>query len=135
LILVSLVLGCSSTPKGIYEAYEGERLTSTSLSKIDITNARFGVIIDHKYYVDPKKYSKILLLPGQHHIEWKHEFFSTLIPRTDMLYGLLMKTDLILEAGHSYKLQADRATRRGDRMRIWIKDLVTGKIIARSEKQ
>jgi hypothetical protein len=123
------MFGCASTPKGTYRAYTGEELSDSSLALLDIGRTA-SIQIDGMYYIEGSEYSTVKLMPGSHRIEWTNLFGVSVMVDSRGIVAFDLKETIILQAGHLYKLRADRTYGHGYRVYMWIEDTNTGSLIA-----
>ena len=128
-LLVVIMFGCASVPKGSYRAYIGEDLPDSSLALLDIRRAG-SVQIDGMYYIEGSEYSMVKLLPGSHRIEWTNLFGISFMVDSRGIVAFDLKETITLQAGHIYKLRADRTHGHGYRVYMWIEDTNTGSVVA-----
>jgi hypothetical protein len=128
-LLVVLMFGCASAPKGTYRAYTGEELSDSSLALLDIGRAA-SIQIDGMYYIEGSEYSIVKLMPGSHRIEWTNLFGISVMVDSRGIVAFDLKETIILQAGHLYKLRADRTHGHGYRVYMWIEDTSTGSVVA-----
>ena len=133
-ILFSLLLGCATDyPKEVYRGYFGIEPSENELATLDL-GATSEAIIDDMYYVSRAKHNTIKLPAGAHKIQWACTFgVSVLVePAGYASFGIISKVHL--EAGHTYRLSADRTTGHGYRVFMWIEDMTTGEIVYGEKK-
>jgi hypothetical protein len=128
-LLAVFMFGCASIPKETYRAYTGEDLPDTSLALLDIGRAG-SVQIDGMYYIEGSEYSMVKLMPGSHRIEWTQLFGISVMVDPRGIVAFDLKETITLQAGHIYKLQADRTHGHGYRVYMWIEDTSTGSVVA-----
>ena len=128
-LLVVIMFGCASVPMGSYRAYTGEDLPDSSLALLDIGRAG-SVQIDGMYYIEGSEYSMVKLLPGSHRIEWTTLFGISVMVDPRGIVAFDLKETITLQAGHIYKLRADRTTGHGYRVYMWIEDMSNGSVVA-----
>jgi len=128
-LLVVLMFGCASAPMGTYRAYTGEELSDSSLALLDIGRAA-SIQIDGMYYIEGSEYSIVKLMPGSHRIEWTNLFGVSVMVDSRGIVAFDLKETIILQAGHLYKLRADRTHGHGYRVYMWIEDTNTGSVVA-----
>lgn len=134
LILFSILLGCTAdASKGVFRGYFGIEPPESRLAILDL-GAASEVIIDDMYYVSQAKHSTVKLLAGVHRIQWASTFGVSVMvePAGYASFGIISKVHL--EAGHTYRLSADRTTGHGYRVFMWIEDMTTGKIVHGEKK-
>jgi hypothetical protein len=127
-LLVVFMFGCASVPKGSYRAYTGEDSPDTSLALLEIGRAG-SVQIDGMYYIEGSEYSMVKLMPGSHRIEWTKLFGISVMVDPRGIVAFELKETIILQAGHIYKLRADRTHGHGYRVYMWIEDTSTGSVV------
>jgi len=132
-MLVVFMLGCASVPRAAYRGYTGAELPDSSLALLYMGNGG-SINIDGMYYVESSDYSIIKLLPGSHRLEWTSAFAVSVMVDPRMIVGVGRKETITLEAGHSYKLRADRTTGYGYRVYMWIEDTLTGNVVGGEKK-
>jgi hypothetical protein len=78
--------------------------------------AAYELIIDDRYYVSGRKYGAVRLPAGPHRVWWATWFGVSVMvePSGQAAFGSV--SDVSLEAGHSYRLCAERTTGHGYRV-------------------
>lgn len=130
--LVGLLSGCSTLPREIYHGYSGPYLPDASLAIVDLGTAQWVRIDDLR--VDRARYSAVKLRPGAYDIEFGRAFGVSFLVDPRMLVEQKQSATVTLEAGHTYRLQADRTYGRGYRVYFWIEDAGTGNVVYGSRK-
>lgn len=128
------LLGCSANPpKEAYRAIYRGALSESELAVVDL-GAAHKVIIDDQYFVSREKYGTVELPAGAHRIAWMTECASSVMvePQGFAAYGVV--SDVALEAGHAYRLSADRTHGTGYRIYHWIEDTTTGRVVFGEKK-
>ncbi|MGE5855539.1 MAG: hypothetical protein ACM34C_03160 [Syntrophaceae bacterium] len=129
LLLLSILSGCAAgSPKGVYRAYYGIEPPESELATLDL-GAAYELIIDDRYYVSGRKYGAVRLPAGPHRVWWATSFGVSVMvePSGQAAFGIV--SDVSLEAGHSYRLCADRTTGHGYRVYHWIEDRTAGRVV------
>ena len=129
LILFSILTGCAAGPsKEFYRGYFGIEPSENELATLDLGSA-YEAIIDDMYYISRGKYSAVKLVAGAHRIKWATSFGVSVMvePRGYAAFDIISNVNI--EAGHIYKLSADRTTGHGYKVYCWIEDMTTGKIV------
>jgi hypothetical protein len=129
LFLIWTVSGCGAgSPKGVYRAHYGVEPPESELATLDM-GAAYELIIDERYYVSGRKYGAVRLPAGPHRVWWATSFGVSVMvePSGHAAFGIV--SDVSLEAGHTYRLCADRTTGHGYRVYHWILDMTTGRIV------
>jgi hypothetical protein len=116
-----------------YRAYTGDELPHASLALLHMGDGR-SIKVDGMYYVESSDYSIVQLLPGPHRIEWTSYFGARTMTAPGMKDSTGRNEIVTLEAGHSYRLRADRMKEYGYRMHMYIEDTLTGDVVG-GEKQ
>jgi hypothetical protein len=134
LLLLLLFSGCAAdNPKEVYRAYYGVEPSEGELATLD-PGAAYEMIIDDKYYVSRGKYGTVKLPAGTHRIWWATSFGVSVMVEPSGYASFGMVSDVFLEAGHTYKLCAERLTGHGYRVYHWIEDRTTGRIVYGEKK-
>lgn len=129
LLLLLVLAGCAADgQKGVYRAHYGVEPPASELSTLEL-GAAYELIIDDKYYVSGRKYGVVRLPAGPHRIQWNTWFGVSVMvePSGQAAFGIV--SDVSLEAGHSYRLCADRTTGHGYRVYHWIEDRTAGRVV------
>jgi hypothetical protein len=121
--------GCASTPKQVLHCYPGAELPNSSVSEIEMGYANY-LIVDGMYYAEGVEHSSVRLLPGEHKLNWSTTFGVSVLVDARMRVGMSVDEKVNLEAGHTYRIFADRTTGHGYRTYTWIEDVGTGKVVA-----
>jgi len=129
-VALTSVLACAcatNAPAPSYKLYPGPVRPASELAIVhlgDAGTARFDGRVAER-----RDWSEVQLLPGEHTIEWIHEFgVSVMIEPSGFATGGDRAT-VTLEADHRYTLRADRTTGPGYRMYFWIVDDATGRVV------
>jgi len=133
-LLLWLISGCAASgPKGIYRAHYGVEPPESELATLDM-GAAYEAVIDDRYYVSGGKYGSVKLPAGPHRIHWNTWFGVSVMvePSGQAAFGIV--SDISLEAGHTYRLCADRTTGHGYKAYHWIEDRTTGRIVYGEKK-
>jgi len=133
-MLVVFMSGCVSLPKEVYRGYSGAELPDASLALLDIGKAD-TVQIDGMYYLDGSKYTIVKLLPGLHRLDWSNSFGVSVMVDPRMIVDFRANATVTMEAGHIYRLQAERTLGPGYRVYMWIDDASTGTVVAGDKKR
>jgi hypothetical protein len=134
LIILTIFLGCTTDyPKEVYRGFYGIEPPESKLATLDLGEA-YEVFIDDMYYVSQTKYGLVKLLAGAHRIKWTVIFGVSVMvdARGYAVYETISNVNL--EAGHIYKLSADRTTGHGYKVYFWIEDITSGKIVYGEKK-
>jgi len=134
LLLLSILSGCAAgNPKGVYRAHYGAEPPESELSTLDV-GAAYELIIDDRYYVSGRKYGTVKMPAGDHRIHWNTWFGVSMMvePSGHASFGIV--SDVSLEAGHAYRLCADRTTGHGYRVYHWIEDMTAARIVYGEKK-
>jgi hypothetical protein len=134
LLLLLIFSGCAANnPKEVYRAYYGVEPLEGELATLD-PGAAYEMIIDDRYYVSRGKYGTVKLPAGTHRIWWATSFGVSVMvePSGYASFGII--SNVSLEAGHTYKLCADRTTGHGYRVYHWVEDMTTGRIVYGEKK-
>lgn len=134
LLLLLFLAGCAAGgPKGVYRAHYGIEPPESELATLDM-GAAYEVIIDDRYYVSGRKYGTVKMPAGDHRIWWATWFGVSVMvePSGHASFGIV--SDVSLEAGHTYRLCADRTTGHGYRVYHWIEDRTAGRIVYGEKK-
>ena len=133
-LIVGLLAGCARLPKEVYRGYSGPDLPDASVAIVDLGKAGLGASIDGMYYIDYAKYGTVKLIPGDHRIEWGHGFAISVLVDTAGYREYWNRVRVTLEAGHAYRLEADRTHGHGYSLYFWIEDMTTGRVVAGTKK-
>jgi len=135
LIIPAILTGCAADhPKEVYRGYScGLEPPENSLAELDMGTA-CEAFIDDMHYVSAAKYRLVTLAAGVHRIRWAVVFGVSVMvdPSGYARYEAL--SDVNFEAGHQYKLSADRTTGQGYRVFFWIEDMTTGTLVYGAKK-
>jgi hypothetical protein len=129
LIFFSILLGCAADqPKEVYRGYVATEQSESELATLDLGRAD-EVTIDDMYVISRGKYSTVKLLAGVHRIKWEWEFGFSVMVESSGFKAFGRFSNVNFEAGHTYKLSADRTHGQGYRVYFWIEDITSGKIV------
>jgi hypothetical protein len=129
LLLLLFLAGCAAgAPKGVYSAHYGAAPPESELATLEM-GAAYELIIDDKYYVSGRTYGAVRLPAGPHRVWWATWFGVSVMvePSGQAAFGIV--SDGSLEAGHTYRLCADRTTGHGYRVYHWIEDRTAGRVV------
>lgn len=129
LLCVLLLNACASAPKQVMHCYSGAELPRSSVSEIEMGYANY-LVVDNMYYAEGMEFSSVRLLPGEHKLKWSMTFGVSVMVDARMRVGMPADEKVNLEAGHTYRILADRTTGHGYRTYTWIEDVATGKVVA-----
>ncbi len=134
LLLLLAFAGCSArSPQGVYRAFYGVEPPENELATLEL-GAAYEIIIDDRYYVSVEKYATVKLPAGTHRINWRTWFGVSVMVEPSGQAVFEIVSDMSLEAGHTYKLCADRTTGHGYRVFHWIEDKTTDRIVYGEKK-
>lgn len=134
LLLLLILSGCAAgSPKGIYRAHYGVEPPESELATLDL-GAAYELIIDDRYYVSRGEYGTVKLPAGNHRMQWSTWFGVSVMVEPSGYAAFGIVSDVSLEAGHTYKLCADRTTGHGYRVYHWIEDRTAGRIVYGEKK-
>jgi len=127
-----LLLACAALPDVPYKLYPGPVRPDSDLAIVRLGDADAAKFDDR--IASRGDWSEVLLLPGEHLIEWQTEFgVSVLVEPSGFAMGG-NEAKVMLLAGHVYTLRADRTTGPGYRMFFWIRDETTQQVVAGEAK-
>ncbi len=133
-IILLIFLGCAANhPKEVYRGYYGSEPPASSLAELDL-GAAYEAIIDDMFYVSQTKHGSVTLLAGVHRIKWAVVFGVSVMVDARGYAAYETVSNIKLEAGHRYKLLADRTTGHGYKVFFWIEDITTGEIVSGEKK-
>ncbi len=131
-IALALFLVCSAAcaiaPKETFRGYAGPDRPAASVATIDLGDASWAKI-DY-IYAARSKYDRIALAPGFYSIEWGKVFVVSVMIDARGFAEHGSRAPVTLEAGHLYRLGADRTTGPGYRVFLWIEDVTEQRVIA-----
>lgn len=134
LMVLSLLPGCETgQTRETYRGYYGIEPDESELATLDL-GAACEAFIDDMYYVSQAKYSSVKLLPGVHQIKWTVVFGVSVMVDARGYAAYEAVSSLSLEAGHTYKLFADRTYGQGYRVFLRIEDMTDGKVVYGEKK-
>ena len=134
LILLSIFSGCAAhNPKAVYRAYYGVEPPEGELATLEL-GAAYEAVIDDRYYVSRGKYGTVKLPAGSHRIWWATGFGVSVMVEPSGYAAFWIVSDVSLEAGHTYRLCADRTTGHGYRVYHWIEDRTAGRVVFGEKK-
>lgn len=132
-VLAILVMGfaatlsaCASTGSHTYKLYPGPSLPASELASVEFGSRITNVAIDG-LAVDRSEYGTVLLLPGEHSIEFINYNGSVYLHYV-----------ALLERGHTYQLVGtdvwpfccpDDVSVSGQKVSAWIKDADSGEVV------
>ena len=127
-----LLVACAALPETPYKLYPGPVQPDSDIAIVRLGDA--GAAKFDGRIAARGDWSEVLLLPGEHLIEWQTEFgVSVLVEPSGFATGG-NEAKVMLVAGHVYTLRADRTTGPGYRMFFWIRDDTTQQVIAGTPK-
>lgn len=116
----------------IYKLYPGSTRLLSDLAIVvmgDVSSASIDGL-----NVSATDYQEIHLLPGQHMLAWRKGFGFSVMVEPTMMKVAEMAIAVQLQAGHVYRLFADRTYGTGYRFYYWIEDAADGKVIGGTKK-
>jgi N-acetylneuraminic acid mutarotase len=128
LLLVIFLSACASLPNEVYRGYSGPDLPDASLATVELGSSDWANIDSLR--VERQQYGSVKLLPGIHRIEWAQTFGVSVLVDARMIVQYQESWTVNLEAGHAYRLKADRTYGKGYTVRFWIEDARTGAVIS-----
>ena len=146
LFIVSLV-GCLVGPTGygehnlgssdrhidyVYKLYPGNERKEDEIVILDISEIASAKI--NNLQASRYDYQKVHVLPGLHKIDFSETFLFSVLIEPEMFKSVKKAFQVQLDAGHTYKLNADRTTGQDYEFFFWIEDAQTGKVIAGNKK-
>jgi len=123
------LLACAALPEAPYKLYPGPVQPDSDIAIVrldDVGAAKFDGRL-----ATQGDWTEVLLLPGEHLIEWQTEF-GVVDPNGLPTGGNEAK--VVLLAGHVYTLRADLTTGPRYRTFFWIRDDTTQQVIAGTPK-
>jgi hypothetical protein len=134
LIILSILVGCATDhPKEVYRGYYGIEPPVSVLTELDL-GAAYEAVIDDMYYISKAKHDSVKLLAGVHRIKWSVVFGISVMVDARGYAAYETISNINLEAGHRYKLSADRTTGHGYKVFFWIEDVTTGNVVYGNKK-
>lgn len=127
-----LTPGCAALPKEVYRGYSGPDLPDASVATVELGNVSWLQIDGVR--VEPTKYNAVHLQPATYGIEFGKVFGVSYLVDPKMFVEYMWGEMVTLEAGHTYKLQADRTYGRGYSVYFWIEDKSTGNVVYGTKK-
>ncbi len=116
----------------IYKLYPGKQRPSNELAVVFLNDIP-SVSVDG-LSVFKTDYQEIHLLPGRHALAWRKVFGFSVMVEPTMMKEAELALEAGLNAGHTYKLFADRTTGQGYRFYFWIEDVASGEVIGGLKK-
>ena len=134
-VILAMFIGCAADhPKKVYRVPSyGLELPKSSLAELDMGTA-CEVVIDDMHYVSAAKYRSVTLAAGVHGIRWTVVFGVSVMVDPSGYAGYEALSNVNFEAGHHYKLSADRTTGQGCRVFFWIEDMTAKKVVYGEKK-
>jgi hypothetical protein len=124
--------GCATHDGTVYKLYPGQGKPQSEVATLELFNASSAVI--DGLHVSHGDYAKVHLLPGLHHIKWTSVHGVSVLIEPSGFAQQDSQSDIILEAGHTYRLRSDRTTGPGYSIYHWIEDITTDNVIAGHKK-
>ena len=84
--------------------------------------------------VQKTDYQSIHLLPGSHTLSWRKTFGFSVMVEPSMMKTAEHTVSVNLQAGHTYKLFADRTYGTHYRLYFWLQDAASGEVIGGRKK-
>ena len=116
----------------IYKLYPGGTRPSSELAILlmgDVPSATIDGL-----EVRQTDYQIIHLLPGDHAVSWRKTFGFSVMVEPAMTKSAEQSVSVNLQAGHTYKLFADRTYGAQYQLYFWIQDAATGAIVGGRKK-
>lgn len=128
LLAAGALCSCAATPTAQFQAFDGASLPQESIATLRFEPSDFVKIDGRPIFRG--KYSSAAVLPGRHVVEWTHTFLVsvTVDPRMRASYTA-GPANVVLDAGHSYRLRSERTFGFGYRVFFRIEDTDTGAVV------
>ena len=129
-ISLALILSaCSAKPEEVYRGYGGPDLPNASLVTVNLKNRAIEWVECNDLRVDGKQYGAIKLLPGTYRIRYRATFAVSYAIDSRGRVSREVTATVVLKAGHTYELRAERTTGHGYKLFFWIEDVQETSII------
>jgi hypothetical protein len=119
---------CATVPGETYRGYAGPARPAAAVATIDLGDASWARI-EYAYAARPK-HAVIEVPPGVHQIEWGRVFAVSVMINASGFAEHGTRATVTLEAGHRYRLGADRTHGPGYEVFLWIEDLTAQRVVA-----
>lgn len=116
----------------VYKLYPGITRPLSDLAIVLINDIPTTVI--DGLTVAKTDYQEIHLLPGPHTLSWRKQFAFSVMVEPTMSKEAALTLAVDLQAGHTYKLFAERTYGTGYQLYFWIEDVANGKAIGGRKK-
>jgi hypothetical protein len=130
--LVLASAACATVPRETFRGYAGAERPVDSVAIVDLGDASWVKI--GYLYAAPPKYNRIALPPGVYPIEWGTVFLVSVMVDARGFAPHGTRMTVTLEAGHVYRLRADRTTGPGYKVFLWIVDVTDQRVVAGQPK-
>lgn len=116
----------------IYKLYPGDTRQASDLAVVLVNDIPLTVI--DGLTVAHTDYQEIHLSPGQHTLTWRKQFGFSVMVEPAMSKEAALTITVDLQAGHTYRLFAERSYGTGYQFYFWIEDVANGKSIGGRKK-
>ena len=116
----------------VYKLYPGSKRPPSELAILlmgDVPSANVDGL-----EVQKTDYQSIHLLPGTHDLSWRKTFGFSVMVEPAMIKTAEHTVSVDLQAGHTYKLFADRTYGTNYRLYFWVQDIASGNVIGGRKK-
>jgi len=135
-VFLLLLFGCGPKKHAteIYQAYTGTTKSTESIASVlmlvrdDISDYVDWIVIDNAR-IDHNKYGEIRIVPGSYLMEWGRTFNISPMIKASGTEKRVWRTNITLEAGHTYTVHAKRTVGHGYKIYSWITDDTLNKVI------
>lgn len=124
--------GCATLLKEVYRGYSGPELPDASVATVELGNVSWARI--DGLNIDRQKFAGVKVLPDVHRVEWGRTFGMSFLVDPRMRVEYQDMATVMLDAGRTYRLQADRTYGRCYRVYFWIEDAVDGNVVSGTKK-
>lgn len=116
----------------VYKLYPGSVRPTNELAIVLINDIPFATV--DGFGVSKTDYQEVHVLPGRHSLAWRQQFGFSVMVEPAMLKEASLSIAVDLQAGHVYKLFADRTYGTGYRFYFWLEDAASRALVGGTKK-
>ncbi|NTV95594.1 MAG: hypothetical protein HGA75_09285 [Thiobacillus sp.] len=116
----------------VYKLYPGSVRPANELAILLINDVASATV--DGFGVSKTDYQEVHVLPGRHALAWRQQFGFSVMVEPALLKEASLAVAVDLQAGHVYKLFADRTYGTGYRFYFWLEDAASRAVVGGTKK-
>lgn len=116
----------------VYKLYPGSVRPASELAIVQVNDVPSATV--DGLGVSKTDYQEVHVLPGRHTLAWRKQFGFSVMVEPEMLKQASLTVGVDLQAGHAYKLFADRTYGTGYRFYFWLEDAASRAVVGGTKK-